>query len=560
MTELKTLSKSDVSKILQKAGYKFEEDDAEKPACPDGEKMVFGKCMPDKKEQAPDGSNAGQATPGAVIKPDNLTGAAGSPPVQTPDNTVPTPSGNSVFAATNSTGKLEVTKESHSSSNHKECGCTKDKMTNETTSTEKKTESVGTIAAPATTAPLPTIDFTPVTQSLDSFKNENQKTLDRLAEILGILAKPVDKKTEAEHSSKVDDTIARKKVEEFNAMKEWFIQTAQRKNTMPAHNWIVNKDEVMQKYFGVGYDGVLPTVREPSFRKIEAVTVTSGDMPQFFSNQIHRIPGGRIPLNVRPYVNFVSLAEQDRANWYKIDGMAAATITEGTEPSQASQTVTKITANPAIRGVYQRIGYSQIENAPFDLTQAVQDQMALSLVDDEASDLLGTVYDAVTPTNWVNGNTGGAISSDDVASMTLTRTGLFAAKRLIQQQGHDVRPGNLVLFIHPKAYQELMLQTDLNNYYQWASPDITARGVLEMIYGVELVVTDHVKAQDNTTNDTYRNVMTVKGIALGLASARDITFEAQRRNELQQILITANQRVKGAVIDETATARISTAQ
>lgn len=448
-------------------------------------------------------------------------------------------------------------------------------------------EVVSAPAASAQSAPAPVvnIDMAPVASAISEgfkqFQNEQQKQLEVLTQQLGIkkqesiiketaevaakLAEPV--KTESvkaesvapKPSSRVDDSAAKAKTEAFGKMKEWFYGAAKRQNVPSAHEWTVNKDEILRKYTGVGYEGTYSSTSEPTFKKIEAITVSGGDMPQYFSNQIARLPGGRLPLNVRPYTSFVDLFEQDRANWYKIDGMSAGTITEGSEPSAASQTVTKITATPTIRGVYQKIGYTQVENAPFDLVQSVQDQMALSLIDDEASDLLGTVYGLISPTNWVNGNSGAAITSDDVASMTFKRDAIVAGKRLIQAQGHDVRPGNLVLFLAPKAYQELLLDTNLNNYYQFATPDITARGVLEMIHGVEIVVSDHVEVKDNATNDTNRNVLAVKNIAFGLASARDITFEAQKRNELQQILMTATQRVKGAVIDETATCRISSA-
>lgn len=508
---------------------------AKEPVCPEGSTFdaEAGKCVP-----------MAEKDPKTVGEPVNAKVMSG---------------GDAFYANKNEVSSIEPTP----------CGCNQSHKMAETNiaKPEENKAVVQAAAAPSTPAaaqtasasPAPTvnIDLAPL---IDQFKNHEQKTMDKLAELLGVI-KP---KTEAvpEPSSKVSDGEAQKRTEAYNAMKEWFLKTSTGINASPTHQWKVNKDELMLKYFGHDYSGSIPSTNEPTMRKVEAVTVSGGDMPQFFSNQIHRIPGGRIPLNVRPYVNYQALDTQDRANWYKIDGMNAQTYAEGTEPTAASQTVTKITATPGLRGVYQKIGYSQVENAPFDLVQAVQDQMALSLIDDEALDLLTTVYDAIAaPSNWVNANTGGVITADDAAGVTtFKREGLLAAKRLIQAQGHDVRPGNLVLFMHPKAYQELLLDTNINNYYQYASPDITARGVLEMLYGVDIVVSDHVAAKDNTTIDTFRNVMAVKGIWAGLASARDVTFEAQRRNELQQILITATQRVKSAIIDETSTCRISSGQ
>jgi hypothetical protein len=93
---------------------------------------------------------------------------------------------------------------------------------------------------------------------------------------------------------------------------------------------------------------------------------------------------------------------------------------------------------------------------------------------------------------------------------------------------------------------------------QYARSEITATGILEQLYGVDIVIADQIKTVDTTTNDTYRAVMALKGHSFGLASARDITMEASRRNELQQVFLTGTQRVKAAVLDEKSTCRIST--
>ena len=195
----------------------------------------------------------------------------------------------------------------------------------------------------------------------EGFKNSQQLMLDQLSKQLGVAEK---KQESVIPSSRVDDSAAKAKTESFTKMKEWFIAAAKRgSNVGPQHEWTVSKDDVLRKYTGVGYDGIVQNKDERTYKQVETVTVTGGDMPQRFDNQIHRIPGGRLPLNIRPYANFVDLTNQDRANWYKIDGTTVYTITEGTEPTQSAQTVTKITATPSIRGVYNRVGYSQVENA-----------------------------------------------------------------------------------------------------------------------------------------------------------------------------------------------------
>lgn len=358
------------------------------------------------------------------------------------------------------------------------------------------------------------------------------------------------RKSEAAPSSMIDDSSRK---ESYGRVVEFFqrVRDNPKDASFPAVSWTADKNEYLARW---GY-------RISSGALKEAVTISAGDMGQTFSKQVLVIPGGRIKTPVRQYCNFSEIPQgSDRAHFYTIGAFDFGAITEGTEPTNMAQTVSKKTATPSIRGAVQRVGYSKIESAPFDLVDAVNQAMVLAAIDDEATDLLSTTYDAITPTNWVRADTGAAITSDDVASLTFKREGLLAAKRLIAQQGHDVSPGNLVLFLHPKAYNELLLDANLASFYQYAKPEITALGLLEQLYGVDIVIADQVKAQDNTTNDTYRNVMAVKGATFGMASARDVTMEAQRRNEIQQIILSGTHRVKSVIIDESASCRISSAQ
>lgn len=386
----------------------------------------------------------------------------------------------------------------------------------------------------------------------DHFKNIQQTQLEKLSEIIGAIR---PKTTEAAPSSMVDDSGLQAKRESYNRVVEFFqrVKDSPKDVNLPAVSWNVDKNEYLERW------GIKATSGAGK-SKTEAVTITSGDQGQIFSKQILLVPGGRMKVPVRQYFNYQDIPQgADRVHFYTIGAFSFGAITEGTEPTNVAQTVAKATATPAVNGAVQRIGYSQIESAPYVLVDAINEAMALAAIDDEATDALDTTYNAVSPTNWVRADTGASITSDDVANLTFKREGLLAGKRLIAQQGYDVSPGNLVLFLHPKAFQELMLDTNLNNFYQYARPDITAVGVLEQLYGVDIVIADQVHLQDNPTNDTYRNVMAVKGVAFGMGAARNITVEAQRRNELQQLLISGTHRVKSVVIDERASCRISSA-
>lgn len=410
---------------------------------------------------------------------------------------------------------------------------------------------------------------TPIVKAYDreyweNFKNAQQSAMETLAEKIGTYIKFESKPSTP--STQVDDstTIAlASKKEETDRVVSFFsnIRKAPKSTSETGVSWSLDKDEYMKSH---GYN---PTFQAPTPQTMEKGEVansptTTNTFGINFSKQVLFVPGGRMKVPIRQFCNYVSLDGQDTANWYTINGVNFAVYVEGTAITASTQTVTRVQSVPAIRGALEYVGYSQIESAPYDLVGAINEANMTAAIDDETTDVLDTVYNAVTVTNWVNGNTGAALAAanDDVASMTFKRDGILGGKRLIASQGHDVSPGNLVLFIHPKNWQDLMADTNLNNFYQYARPGITALGVLEQLYGVDIVIADQVKAQTNTTNNTYRNVMAQKGTALGMSSGRDVLMEAQRRNEIQQVLITATQRVKGAVIDETRTARISGAQ
>ena len=301
--------------------------------------------------------------------------------------------------------------------------------------------------------------------------------------------------------------------------------------------------------------------------KGEAFTITGGDMPQIFSKQVYLVPGGRMRVPIRQFLDTQIIEDADRFNWYTVNGFDFdGSQTEGTAETQESQTITKVTATPALVRALQSVNYSDIENAPFDLIEAFNRAAALGALDAEAKDVLDTVYDAITPTNWVESD-GSVITEDDTtAPGTAQQEMIYAAMRLIQNQGGDTSPGNMVAFLHPKPLQELILDVTTEFWAGMGPNDAgsnalmnTSMGVVENRLGVDIVATNKVHAQDNTTNDTFRNVLIMKG-SVGLAVAADLQIEAQRRPDLSAVFVGARHRIKGAIIDETMTARMSTSQ
>ena len=393
----------------------------------------------------------------------------------------------------------------------------------------------------------------------EQYKNAQQVQLDKLTEAIGALkALPLSGAGSGQPSVPVSAGAGGNAAEseaqaEFKRVTEWFSAAKNGKVRDLANiGWDIDKNAYLKRFgYPVEIDGAYRKARED---------VTYSAPPQAFVRKAFFLPGGRMKVPVRQYCDFVELNGEDRANWYTIGGVDFAAGTEGSNPfvSVSSQTITQKTATPALQGAFQKVKYTQIEDQPFDLVGTINMAFALGGIDAEATDLLSTVYGAVSPTNWVKGSDGSTITTDDFSGVAMKRDGILAAKTKIMAQGYDTSPGNLVVFMNPKQYQELLLDTNITTFTQYAQPGVTSQGLLEMLYGVDIVIADQIQTVDRTTNDAARAVMAVKGQAFGMASARNIQMEASRRNELQQVYLTGTQRVKSVVLDETATCRIST--
>lgn len=402
------------------------------------------------------------------------------------------------------------------------------------------------------------------TEQFAEIKSLEQKKLEALEKQISTNQANIDKiiekltpKQESVPSSPVSDAAKSKYESEVVTPAKWFggIKTNETKDAFLS--WSLNKEEFLQSHkFRRRHSA------GANYTKTEAVTLNAADIPEIFDKEVFVLPGGRQRVNIRPYVKFKSIPNgADTVNWYKIDSFDVDdTTAEGSEPTNVSQTVTKVQAVPTLYREVQTIGYSQIENAPFGLIEAVNEAAMLGSIAVENNAVLNTAADAATPGLWINGNTGATIASDDVSGMTLTETAIQVGLQHLENQGYDTSAGNVVVFLHPKALRDLMIAEAADYFTKDFALTQRDVAVLERRWGVDFIVTNKVKAQDNTTNDTYRNLMAIRGHTLGLASAADLQVEAQRRPDLSAVKVGMRHRVVGSVFDATSLVRISTAQ
>jgi hypothetical protein len=384
----------------------------------------------------------------------------------------------------------------------------------------------------------------------EGFKSVHQETLDKLTETLKVIIpqKPAEPTAPVEGNKGGDDRISKFKTRRDKVV-EWFKKAkSEEAEEIGNVKWVVPKDLFMS---AGGYNHDADTRKATEDLTYSFPT----DVPQKYVKRFILLRGGRWAVPIRQYCDFQVLEGEGTVNWYTFDGYDFGAVTEGVAPSAVSQAIERIPASPDIRGAFQKIGYSQIEDSPAPLIDAINAQAVIAGLEDEGKKLFA-VTAAASPDdhdNWVDGE--GSQVSAYANDHPLLVEGVLGAKKALADNLGQMPVGNTVLFLNTQQRDELF--KDVVSYVQFVRATEVDLDVMERVLGVDIVVTNNVHTESTTDYDA---VLAVKGEAFGLASARDITLEAQRRNELQQVFITANQRIVAAEINAEAWVRISTKQ
>lgn len=414
------------------------------------------------------------------------------------------------------------------------------------------------------------VGFTP--EQFETLKNNEQQRLDKLTEAFGITIK--DSMTKLTESLKVAAPASKV---EINDSKQ--IKTINREAVESIGNWMktaedgaiknfkLDKNEYLRSQgYAVNDNGVI-LGRTPTVRASEAITTTT--MPINYDKDAIFIPGGQLTVPARQYFRVKPTGQGNgTVAWYSGTNAAFGTISEGSAPSEDSITIAQVTGSPTTRGSFVKIKYSWLEDNPFSIPEYMAMASMKAAIDAENTEVFTTLCAAATPatSQWFNGNSGATFTSaagtggaDDTASMTLTLTGVSKPKNALDVQGYG-NQGPYIFAIHPKNYNELIIASGISTLAQQGQPSITLSGVASQLLGVQLEVYDQVAAQDNTTNDTYQNIMFVNQQAFGLGVAREVTVKAEEHSELQQVYWTATHRIVSKVLDNKSWCRVSCAQ
>jgi hypothetical protein len=367
----------------------------------------------------------------------------------------------------------------------------------------------------------------------------------------------------------------------------WLRAVQRNQNVSPAYVWSINKEKIFENYSKQGIrsfdanDNEIITKVKGSEASLAGVTGPAQSM-RIMSEQVLVLPSGKIVTPIRQFCETKILPVGTKEAFFFDFGsvdfspIVEADDTIGTATPASTAIIRTSGTSTSPRGTRITIGYSQTEESPIDIIASANRAFALESINDESKQVLTAFNDdTANPVNlatakkavgggiksgagllnhWIRGDTGAAIAAD-AAFGSLKYVGLLNAKGVIQDQGLD--DTNLITYTSGKAIRDLTLDSDLDTYIGYSKPAIITEATVERIAGTNLVRSSAVSNGSAGFTAQKRSVMFVPNVAFGLISGRDLTMEAQRRNELQAIHLTGTQKVAAVVKNVEATCRIS---
>ncbi|MBF85113.1 MAG: hypothetical protein CL489_11690 [Acidobacteria bacterium] len=406
-----------------------------------------------------------------------------------------------------------------------------------------------------------------------------EKRLDRLIRTAKEGSKP-RASVVPRHAVKAGESGARKisaQEAEIHGPVRWMRDVAGEKNVTPSYVWHVNKQSIFDNSnsrFLKEFDAADNTKYNPipsRQRGGEALAgPASADFMRTMSEQVLVLPDGKVVTPIRQFCETKVLAPGTKeAFFYDFGPVTFADVTEGSVIGDSTTNIRSAGGAATPRGTKLTIGYTQLEESPIDIVAAANRSYALESVNDESVEVLSRAYNSDTAGSgdaatrkakgggvktgrWVD-ESGVQITSDGSGLTNLTFAGLVAAKGVIEDEGLD--PSNLVTYTTGKAIRDLIFDPDLDSFISFSRPAIITEATVERIAGTNVVRSSAPAA--TTQSGGSRSVTFVPNIAFGLVTGRDLTMEAQRRNEIQSIYLTGTQRIAAFVKNVEATCRIS---
>ncbi|MCD6421429.1 MAG: hypothetical protein J7L17_03360 [Thaumarchaeota archaeon] len=285
----------------------------------------------------------------------------------------------------------------------------------------------------------------------------------------------------------------------------------------------------------------------------EAVT-GAADQPVTHAMPLFRIPAGA-PLGLRAFGEVVALERgEKKAVLPMISPLSFSQLTPGAEPPEASQTISFVEVEPAEYGAIQSFTYVDAERMNEDLGAVIARCFAeaaqLSSDDVILEELDSSAGTTITP----GGKAESELTADDIFTSDL----ILSALTQLRNNNVGFAPGDLVLVLHPKQYEDLLKEDYVKTSMQFGTFD-PQTGVIARLFGVDIFVSPRVKTGTGAEATTYHAVLFKKRDAFIMAVSRELLIETFRDVKARKVYVAGSHCIAAKAKWSNAIVRIITA-
>lgn len=358
----------------------------------------------------------------------------------------------------------------------------------------------------------------------------------------------------------------------------WLKAVQRHQNVAPSYVWTINKERIYEHYpsrFKVynGPDGVEKKQVNPSLGEENKINCNHSK----YSHEELVLPNGKVITPIRQFCETKILPPGTKEAFFFDFGKVTTfnKVTEGAEET-TTPTITSSHAETEPRGTRITLGYQQTEEAPLDIVAALNRSFSLESIADESIQVMNAANNLeLDKTNhWID-SWGDQINDDIDEEGKLSINAIKSALNIIVEEGLDI--SNVILYTTGRGLVDMAMS------YEARECGIHNINELEKYLGVKLIRSSACKKtrEERTPirenifqkikriwfrkergtevrgGKGSRSILFIPNITFGLVSGRDLTMEAQRRNELQAIHVTGTQRVVAIVKNKEGLVRIS---
>ena len=296
----------------------------------------------------------------------------------------------------------------------------------------------------------------------------------------------------------------------------------------------------------------------------EAVTSTAATaaIPQVWAPEIARSPAG-VVANLRDVVKVYPQIKAKPGDKVKIPRIATpefVEFSEGSAPSEASYTIDALEVTLGEYGNTVSVSYTVLEDISADVVATMEDGFveAAKLKEDE---IILTQLDAIDAGDLAAVLYGGdATSEDGVDSGDIMDPDLIGkAVKEVMEEGFPVKAGDMAVVLHPKQYQDLVLNTQFTNVAAWGARDVVSTGRLTSYMGVDILVSGKVPTGTGSGGITTYHAYAFRKDAVALVPKRDLLIETEKDTAARLLKLTASHRFGVGILFPKAVVRIITA-